>query len=154
MFWLFDESIAVLFFLYDFIDVDDDFIGYDLVFVFLEVDGDSDVGSDFNWSSGDGIGMELGELGKRGIGDDLKICTFNKSRLEGNSQLLEEIYVHYWGLFSLFVLAEAEVSQGFEEDGWDDEVFSVFLDLLGGVGGEEGVELFMELSVFDGLLFC
>jgi hypothetical protein len=52
------------------------------------------------------------------------------------------------------VLAEAEVSEGFEEEGWDDEVFSILLDLLGGVGGEEGMELLVELSVFDGLLFC
>jgi hypothetical protein len=66
-----------------------------LVFEFLEVNGDSDVISDSNWSSGDGICVELGEFGERGIRDDLKICAFNKSRFEGNAQLLEEICVHY-----------------------------------------------------------
>ena len=67
---------------------------------------------------------------------------------------MEEVGVHGCGLLALLVLAEAEVAEGFEEKGGDEEVLSVLLDLMGGVRVEELSELFVELAVFRGLLLA
>ena len=55
-------------------------------------------------------------------------------------------------MFSLLVLAEAKVAEGFEEKGGDEEILSVLLDLIGGIGVEELLELLVEKAVLGGLL--
>ncbi len=53
---------------------------------------------------------------------------------------------------TLLILAEAELSEGFQEKDRDDEVFSVLVKLFGRVGGEELLEFVVELAVAGGLL--
>lgn len=76
---LFDDFKAVVFFFfYYFLDFGYGLACYGLVFVFLQVDGDSEVRADSYWPAGENVSVELGELGKGGVSEDLEICVFNK----------------------------------------------------------------------------